>query len=298
MCEKDGDKMMDCLDADGNLMQVPPETWRDEVLPELLESSWDDINLLYGVITLAADNGFAKDVLDACGQAVKIDPYPERAAVTTAIIQLRAGDLESAENTLAKFEEEKGKTSLSRTYTSILLGMQNKEDEMKAALFEALEIDPNNDLALEHWLDIHADENDLEKAIEALEEISKLPNSWASRLHLGFLAVAEQDKSKAVSLFTEAVEMAEGNTTSLTESGGALMEAGFVVEMIDLLEPYYDPQKHGPVPGWILIQGYLATGQKRKGIHNLNKVQDVAPQEMLGQLDELRIELAKLPDEG
>jgi len=68
--------------------------------------------------------------------------------------------------------------------------------------------------------------------------------------------------------------------------------------MIDLLEPYYDAQKHGPIPGWMLVQGYVATGQKRKGIFTLNKVQDVAPQEMFEQLDDLRKSLAKLPDEG
>lgn len=296
MSSKDQKMMLKGVDENGQPILVTAAEWRSEVLPIMIKKAWDEPSMLYGVITLATDNGMVADVLEAAEHVYTIDTIPERATTMLAIITLRAGNLERAEKVLGDFFDKNDKTAMTLSCQARLLQAQGKDDQAKQSLHDALAIDPNNEIALDGWSACHLGEGD-ERIREALENIAATPGAWRPQTWLAHLAIERKDKSAAVALYAEAVKKSNSGREAVTLAAMDLGDAGYIIEMIDLLQELYNPDEHGVPPGWNLVQGYLQTGQKRRGILMLNKIDGLQPPEMTEAFQKMRQDLAKLPDE-
>ena len=297
MSAPDQDQMLKAYDENGNPIMVSKDEWKAEVLPVMIEEAGDDPNLLYGVITLATDNGMVKDILDAAQRAYELDAHAERASTMLAVVLFRANQIDRAEQVLADYLDTHGKSSMILSCMARVHFIRNEFEPMLDVLDQALKLDPNNEMALDWLVTYHGEKGDGAAAHKALEGVALIPGSWRAQTWMAHKAIEEKDKSQAVALYSEALKKSNYSQEAMTLAGMDLVAGGHIIEMIDLLEPDYDPDKHGVGPGWSLVQGYLHTGQKRRGILMLNKIDGIHPSQMNDAVVEARKELAKLPDE-
>lgn len=286
------------IDKDGKEVEMTKEQWEKEILPTLLEKAGDNPNMLYGIIALAADNGMAEAVVETCRKAHELDAIPERGATTYAIILTKAGRLDEARQVLEKYISEYGKTDIILTSMARILILSGDIEKAVQALHDALEINPNNEKAVE-WLADHYRETegpDAEKKV--LEKLSERSGSWRCLIWLGHRDVEAGNKTGAIEYYNQAIEASNSDSDALTIVAGDLLQNGHVLEMIRMMEECYDVKKHGINPGWSLVNGYLQTGQKRTGIALLNQLEDCDRPDLTAHFDEMRKSLAKLPDEN
>ncbi len=294
MAKDQSNMMIKGMDEKGQPITVEKEVWRKEVLPELLKEAWDDPNLLYGVITLAADNDMANDVIEAVKRAKELDPIFERGAAMCAVIHIRTGDYDQAEKVLNDYIKEHGKTSTILAALARVFGARGDDSRMNALLKEALSLDPNNESALSWYGKMAQDSGGNKGEEKVYTEVARLSGSWLAQCLLAHKSVEKKDKFEAVRLYEEALKNSNHGQAAVTMAGVDLASAGYVMEMINLLEKIYDPELHGLDAGFCLVKGYLETGQKTMGIITLNKLEETRP-EMGEHIQELRQALAKLP---
>jgi tetratricopeptide (TPR) repeat protein len=289
---------IEVIGENGQCNEIPVQQWADEILPQLLKKAWDDANLLYGVISLAVDHGSADAVLEASARAFELDTIPERGSVMYSIVLTRAGKLDESEKVLNDYLAAHGDSDIILTGLAEVQLCREQTDAMEATLRKALEINPNNDRSLQLLVELTGKNGGPEAEAKMLEEMVGKPDSWRAILWQAHRAVESKDKSEAVRLYRKASERSQYDPEVLTVLSVDLGNAGYVLEMIELLEPHYSPEKHGINPGWNLVQAYLNTGQKRRGILMLNKVENLDRPELAEMFQEMRQALAKLPSEG
>ena len=297
MPEESKPKMAMAFDQDGNPIQIPLDEWRDQVLPRMLEETWGDPNLLYGVVTLAADNGLASEVIEAVERAAEMDDHVERAAVMRAVIYFRADRIDDAEKILDEYLAQEARTPSTLATLARIRQKKGDNEGFENLLGESLQMDPNQDQALAWWADHHRDAYGEERETEALQKIAKHEGAWLPLIYLANKALRSGDKFGGIDIYKNAIEVSNYHKDALTVAAGDMLQHGHLIEMIDIIEPIYDSEVHGPNPGWSLVKGYLQTGQKRKGIMMLNKIEDPDRLDMKGPMEEMRERFTKLPEE-
>lgn len=79
-----------------------------------------------------------------------------------------------------------------------------------------------------------------------------------------------RDVAGAVAIYQEVLASAGARPDVLVSLSGELGSRGHVRELIELVAPHYDAQKHGPATGINLLQAYLATRQIEAAQHLLD----------------------------
>lgn len=296
MSEKEPKMMVKGMDEQGKPIMVTPEVWRDEVLPDLIQKSWDDPNMMYGVIALATDNGFSEQVLEAAQHSLETDPIRERASTMYGIVLIRSNQAEKSRDFL--LEELKEQTTSAMLYS--VLGRAKLTlgdiDGNKEALEKALDLDPNNEMALSWFEQALQGGEGAEAVVQMLQNVCEKDGSWRAQTWLAHRAIEAKDKATAVDYYEEAIEKSGTGVEAMTLAAIDLLTAGHVIEMIEMISDRYEPETHGADVGFCLVQGYLKTGQKARGILALNQVEGIRP-ELGEQIMAIRKELAKLPAE-
>lgn len=293
MPQNKDDRMISGLDENGNPEYTDKETWRTTVLPELKANAWDDPNMIYGVITLAADNGMAADIFDLAERAVEIDQVKERSHSMYAIVLMRAGELERSEKVVDDYAEKFGASSTMLSLKARHYMAKGENEKMADTLLAALKIDPNNEMALQWYSDAMGSKDDQSGKDQVLIRVAGFEGSWRAQTWLAHQAIEKKDKSTAVKMYMEAIEKSEAAVEPVTLAAVDLFHAGHVIEMIKLIEDVWDPQKHGPDAGISLVHGYIQTGEKEKAVVALNKVEGLRP-DLGEQLQKIRQEIGKM----
>lgn len=261
------EQMITVYDAYGRPMQVTREVWRTQVLPDQIKAHWQDPEGLYALIIQTVEDGLAEDVREAAQHLLSIDPVPERSHVTLGIVLMKTGRTDEARKLLTRYTEKHGETG------TILTNYAKTFDDRtthKEILKRALRLDPNLDNALLWWASIHDEEGGIALRIASLEEIAALPGSWRALLLLGQAMLEQGKKDEALSHFRKGLFMQHDDPGVLMQISGVLGQNGMIAELLQLIEPYYEPERHALPAGLNLLQAYLETGQTGKGMELLD----------------------------
>lgn len=97
-------------DAYGEERFFSKETWRKDILPDVLKKEWRNPDTLSATIIQSLHDGFTADVLGAAQQLHRIDADAERATTILANVYLQTKRIDEAEAVISAFVQQHGET--------------------------------------------------------------------------------------------------------------------------------------------------------------------------------------------
>ena len=266
--------LIQVFDKSGTPLYLTKEEWRAKVLPGMLRARWDNPDELYQVIVGTLQDGLPADVAEATEHLYKIDPNRSRAACAWANVLLGMNQIDKAERVLNSHIEQYGEEGYVLTNLAKVHAARNKNDRAAETLWHALELDPNQKMAV-GWFAALANERGGKSAmIEAWGRVAALPGSWHAQLWLARAALESGDTPRALAYYREGLARV-GETVPaefLQQISGDLGIHGRFKDLVELTEPYFIPEVHGLQVGNNLIKANIELGHLRRARQILNQL--------------------------
>ncbi len=258
-------------DQYGRELRVEPEEWRSKVLPLLIRKEWDDPAALYGTVAMAVEQGFLEESLPGAERLLVIHHDSERSHTLLAHVRMELGSPEEAKCILEDCLRIHGRSALVLTRYARVLAKGGEQKKALETLWDALRVDPNEKEALEWWGAIHKARGGEKEFLRAMEAMA-LKGSWRGRLHLARHSLMSQQFQAALAHYEEALKTGGARRDLLGAVAGDLSAAGRHKELLDIIMPVYDPQRHGSEVGFDLLEAYLETKRAKQGKGLLKKM--------------------------
>ncbi|MDQ2085745.1 hypothetical protein RBH29_04760 [Herbivorax sp. ANBcel31] len=171
-------------DKNGNEMFMPKKDYKEKVLPEQFKTNWNNPHELYTVIIMSLRDGFIKDVLNPSERLFEIDSNKERSYTVRAIALLKNGFINRSKKILEEYCKKYGPTGVILTNLAKVYAENNNQEKCIEILWEAIQMDPNQDNGLIWWAAIQRDKGGKEQYISALKQASEIQGSWRPQLYL------------------------------------------------------------------------------------------------------------------
>lgn len=254
--------MIRVYDEYGREVLITKQSWRDNVLLGNLEKVKNDPDKLYDMITGALDDGFAKDVVKYAEHLQRIDPIPSRGAVLLGVVYLELERLKDAEHTFRDYIQRHGEDGYILSNLAKVLSRRGDDATANATLWQALELDPNQENAVGWYWSIERECSGDEAGLEALRKISQLPGSWRAQLWLARTALENKQLDQALKYYDEAIRAAPRPVPApvLGQMSGDLGNHGHLIELLKLTQPHFDVVTHGLQVGNNLIKANVDLG--------------------------------------
>lgn len=250
--------LIQIYDEYGREMFIDKETWRKDVLPGTITENWNKPDELYGVIVGALNDGFYQDVIKAAKHLYQIDPIPVRGYCILGIVMMKNGKLDEAENILNSYTEKFGEEGVVVTNIAKVQAERGQPDIAEKTLWHALELDPNQDNAVEWWSAIHHERSGKEGYVAALEKVAELNGSWRAQLWLARVALENQDYKMAREFHNVVISTLQTLPSEvMMQISGDLGNAGRISDIVELFGKRFDPEQHGLMVGNNLIKAYI-----------------------------------------
>lgn len=259
-------------DEFGREMFITKDDWRKDVLPYQLKKDWDNPDNLSGDIIGAFQDGFFKDVLNASRRLMEIDENHERGCIVYSIALMNTGQLDAAEQVLVDCGRKYGESGIVATNLAKVYSNKGKNVESENILRHALEIDPNQDNALNWLMAIENERGGRPFVIEMLEKYSSLPGSWRPQLWLGRYLLEKKDIEHAKEHYRICLERSGMPGDVLKQISGDLGVNGYLDEIMEIVAPHYVPEKHGPDCGCNLIFAYIQKKDWKNGLELMHRM--------------------------
>lgn len=235
------------LDGNGREAHVTTGAWQKDELANAIKQGWNDANRLYEIILDALAGGSSAELVDAARHLFELEPKTVRAVCAWGIVLRKAGRLEEAEKVLSGYLSEHPKDIVVLTNLAKVQAERKAPAEVERTLWRVLEVDPNHLNALD-WLGALTREGGGAQAeLEALRRVAALTGSWRAQLWLARNALASNQLMQALSLYSDSLAGAgkPAPVDLLLQMSGDLGEAGRLLEILQFVEPLYDPAIHG-----------------------------------------------------
>ena len=255
--------MIRVFDAYGRELFISKDEWRKNILPGSIQSNWNKPDELYGIILNSLNDGFRSEILDAAKQLFKIDHDYVRGACVWGIVLMEEGRLDEAEKVFRDFISKHGEDGSILTNLAKVFAKRNDHAKSEEILWHALEVDPNQDNGMGWYWIIHKERGGEAAGEEALRRIAAIPKSWRAQLWLAREALQRRDLSGALAFYQQSLAAAPSPTPHdlLMQISGDLGNNGHLPEILQLVEPRFDPGFHEIQVGNNLIKAHLDLGQ-------------------------------------
>lgn len=140
--------LIQVFDKSGKPLYLTKEEWRTKVLPGMLSARWDNPEELYQVIVGTLQDGLPADVAEAAEHLYGIDPNRSRAVCAWASALLGMNQIDKAEQVLNSHIEQYGEEGYVVTNLAKVHAARNDYNRAEAILWHALELDPNQKMAV------------------------------------------------------------------------------------------------------------------------------------------------------
>lgn len=255
---RDDPNLIQIYDEYGREMFIDKETWRKDVLPGTITDNWSKPDELYGVIVGALNDGYYQDVIKAAKHLNQIDPIPVRGSCILGIVLMKNGNLDEAENVLNSYTKKFGEDGVVVTNIAKVQAERGQLDIAEKTLWHALELDPNQDNAVEWWSAIHHERSGKEGYVSALEKVAKLKGSWRAQLWLARVALENQNYEMARQYHKVVLSTLQTLPPEvMMQISGDLGNAGRISDIVELFGQRFDPKQHGLMVGNNLIKAYI-----------------------------------------
>ena len=196
------------FDKFGRELLIPRDEWLHNVLPGQLKQDWNDADSLARDIIQAFQDGIFAEVEEAACRLREIDPKNPRSASLLGITYLNTGRPDQAEKTLHEHITKHGADGVVLTNLAKAQSSLGKNQESLKTLWQALELDPNQDNGLGWYEVIHREQKGEDAGIEALRRVATLPGSWRAQLWLARKFLVSGDIDSALDLYRTSLAVA------------------------------------------------------------------------------------------
>jgi tetratricopeptide (TPR) repeat protein len=266
--------MIKVYDGYGREMFITKQQWKDNVLLDNLEQKRDDPDELYGMLVGALEDGFAADIVPYAEHLWRTDPVPSRGTTILGIIYMENNRLDDAERIFRDFLSANGDDGVVLTNMAKVFSRRGDNAQAESILWHALEVDPNQDNGLDWYAAIHRERGGEACAVDAYRRVAALPQSWRAQLWLARDALEGRDLATAKTLYAEALSRSGSPPPSdlLMQMSGDLGNNGYLAEIIQLVEPYFEPAIHGLQVGNNLMKANSDLGHIDRARHILGQL--------------------------
>ncbi|MBB1267880.1 lipopolysaccharide assembly protein LapB [Shewanella sp. SR44-3] len=252
------DNLVKVHDEYGREIHIDRNVWLDSVLIGNLEKNRDNPDELYSMILSGLDDGFEVHLQDASARLYEIDPNKERSACIYAIVLMKNKCLKQAEKILKETMSVIGGSGVLLTNLAKVYAMRNEHGTAETILWSALELDPNQDNALDWYSVIHHERGGKPAYIDALTKVSKLSGAWRPHLWLARESLERGDKDVAISCYEEVFLRAKNpNSQVLQQISGDLGLKGHIEDILTVVVPHFNIEQHGFSVGNNLIKAFI-----------------------------------------
>lgn len=295
--EKNEDNMIKIYDKFGREMYVTKQEWKKNILPNEIIKHWNDSDCLYGDIINAVTDGFASEVIPAAKRLFEIDTLKERCYTVLSIVYFHNDEFKKAQDTLDQYVKMYGETGIILTNLAKVYYAEGDETKGYDTLVKALNLDPNQDNALDWYCSINYEKGGIKKYIDALLEMAQKEGSWRPQMLLASVYLKQNDIEDAKPLISYVLENTDDVGSALATISGDLGQNRFINELIEIICPIYSVEKHGYMAGLNILRAFLLTNDFEQGekligeLFKLNRP-DLKPQLMYfaGEFDKLKNE--------
>ncbi|NQZ31331.1 MAG: Hsp70 family protein [Oceanospirillaceae bacterium] len=260
------------FDKEGNRHNIRKDEYRSNILPGIFERSWDDPQKLYNVIISAINDGFNAEVIDPAKRLFEIDKNHERSSTILGISLLKNEYYNEAQKHYENYMLKNGKSGVILTNLAKAYSFQGNETRAKEVLWEAIELYPNLDNAVQWLAAIARDSGGEEDYLQTLELVSRIDGSWYADLWLARNDLEKNNKCEAIVRYKKILALASDSTDALYMISGDLGKHGALEEIINLIYPVYCLEKHGTDPAMNVLQALLELGYSDQGKSLLSKL--------------------------
>ncbi|QNU68134.1 hypothetical protein EHE19_006810 [Ruminiclostridium herbifermentans] len=270
-----GNDFIECYDEQGKKVLIPREEMIKTVLPNQFKNHWNTADALYNDILLALKDEFNKEALDAAKHLVHIDEIKER-GYTTLAIAFMANELHGeAEKTLNEYINLFGKSALILTNLARVHYSRDDKEGALELVWESMCLDPNQEYTLQWWMLLDKEIGGKYNYIDLLKRATAIKGSWLPQLYLARYYLEQKDLESAKPLYEYVLNSALDELPVLFIISGDLGNNGYINEIIDIIAPLYDPEKHDIMAGINILHAYLQTGNHVEGQKLINKLMKI-----------------------
>lgn len=282
-------------DEFGREVFIPLSQWRAEVLPHALAQVKDNPDGLSAILLDAVQAGAAADIVPQAAHLQAIDPNQERGAAIYGLVLLAANQPVEAEDVLVTYLGQAGPSATVLTHLARAQAVQNRMDEADATLWRALEADPNDEGAVSLYASRSREREGDFGWQSALERAATLPGAWLPLVWLGRSALDARNRTLAVGLYKNAIELAgrPSPTLLLQAISGDLGQFGLLDDLIRLVRPAYEPGLHGLTVGNNLMRALLDSGEPQEALTILRDLAALNQPELAGALRAWEVEIRR-----
>jgi len=254
-----GSDMVRAYDSYGREVLISRQDWRNSVLLPAIKKDWGVPDRLASIILQALQDKFYDDLVEPAERLLQLEPDSERSSVLLAIVYFKLNRLDDAERLLERYVEAHGETGAVLSNLAEIYAGRGNKDKAIETLWRSLEMDPNQEHALNLYWAVHLEQGGEPAAGQALSRIASLRGSWRAQLWLGKAALDKGDLAGAMDLFREGLRNAPSPAPVflLMAVSGELGMHGHVPELLELVAPSFEVEAHGLQVGNNLIKAYV-----------------------------------------
>ena len=298
--KSDEPQFVEATDAFGRRVRMSREEYTKNVLPELVKAHGSDPDRLAAVILQALRDGLAREMIAPANRLTVIDKDPERCLSVLAVVQRDSGDLDAAEFTLNELLQKRPDSPSARVGLAMLADQRGDVERCETLLWEALQKDPNHADAVHGYLQVRHRKVGDEGHRAEIEKVVALPGTWRAQLWLARLNLLQDRVPEAEAIYRDVLDRAAAEPDVLVMISGDLARANQTDLIAELVAPRFQPGRHHPQAGLVLLQHFAQTQQEGKGAALLHQMHLYYGHMIGDQLQPFtaefdRMRLAKLP---
>ncbi|MGC5325000.1 tetratricopeptide repeat protein [Brevibacillus sp. SYSU BS000544] len=250
----------------GQKIELPRETYREKIIPQKLEQYWDEKEMLRQFAIELVAQGFNEEGAKAADRLLELFGPIEPALIFRAVVHMQAQEFDPAKQLLLYVIHHYPNSG--NAYTNLAKIFAYEGDEEKA--FEILEgglvKDPNQDNGLDWYVANFLEHGKKEQLFERLELIAKQEGAWRPQLIMGRLALEDENLLLAMDKYQEAITKSGNSEVTIMNVTGELGQAGYVYQLIQVAEKYWQPTFEYPYTGFNYANALISTDQKQQAV--------------------------------
>lgn len=294
--EPPDDEMIFLYDQNGNQFQLAKSEYKKNVLPEKFEAVKNNSDELYNLIILTLQDGFFEESLPFANRLFQIEPNSERSTTVLGIALMKNKRLDEAQELFENYLRKNENSDVALTNLAKVIAEKGDDEKSLQILWKSLTLNPNQENGVDWWGTIHAEKNGENGFYEAMEKLAQLPGSWRPQLWLARRLLEQKKIDSAIAIYQKVLETAPDDGNALMMISGDLGNSGYLIQMLDLILPFYKPEKHGEMAGLNLIQACIQLGNKQTGLMLCDYLDKRERFDIKDYTKQLREQLEKLPN--
>lgn len=267
--------LIECYNEQGQKVLIPREEMKKSVLPNQLKNHWNNADALYNDVLLALKDEFNEEALDAAKHLVHIDEIKERGYTTLAIAYMANGLFGESEKTLNEYINLFGKTGMILTNLAQVHHYRGDIEGAMDLIWESLCLEPNQEATLQWWIILNKQAESKTSYPDLLKKITAIKGSWLPQLYLARYYLEQKDLESAKPIYEYVLNTYVDELPVLFIISGDLGNNGYINEIIDIVAPLYDPEKHDIMAGFNLLHAYIQTNNYIEGSKLIDRLKQV-----------------------